>query len=94
MFRDIIAAARAEIRDVDCVAVMDCGRDPGFALAALRSGLKRIRVDVQPDVRARLADIAEQYGASLDDDDAPVLDLLDCASPLDRCRVWLSSAER
>lgn len=100
VFRDIVSAACAEHPEADCVAVLDCGGDPGFALAALRAGLKRIRVDVRPDVYARLADIARQSGATLEDAkdeanrDSLALDLLDCTSPLERCRVWLSSSER
>jgi hypothetical protein len=58
-------------------------------LAALRHGIERIRVSLPAGTRARIADIARQYGATLDDDPAPALDLLDRENPVEACRQWL-----
>lgn len=93
IFREIIEAARQEYPGVDAVGVLDCGEDAGFALAALRQGIDRIRVDLPAGTLARVADIARQCGSSLDDDPASALDLLDSDTPLERCRKWLSKTE-
>ncbi len=89
IFREIIETARAEYPGVDAVGVLDCGEDAGFALAALRNGVERVRVDLPAETRARVADIARQHGAALDDDPVSALDLLDCDTPAERCRTWL-----
>lgn len=71
--------------------VLDCGDAPGLALAALRAGVKRIRLCATPDVLARIADIAGQCGAILDQDDEPALDLERVPPPRRAalCRDWL-----
>ncbi|MBM3566523.1 MAG: hypothetical protein FJX42_10490 [Alphaproteobacteria bacterium] len=46
-------------------SVLDCGADPGWALAALREGLKTIAVSLPADARAKIADIAAQLGAKV-----------------------------
>jgi hypothetical protein len=89
IFREIVETARGEFPGVDAVGVLDCGEDAGFALAALRHGIERIRVSLPAGTRARIADIARQYGATLDDDPAPALDLLDRENPVEACRQWL-----
>lgn len=89
-FADIVELARAEHPGVAVEAILDCGDAAGDALAALRHGLKAIRVDLRPDVRAKIADIAEQLGARLDDEESPeCLDLLDLRDPEKACREWL-----
>jgi fructose/tagatose bisphosphate aldolase len=93
IFREIIETARAEYPGVDAVGVLDCGEDAGFALAALRNGVERVRVDLPAETRARVADIARQHGAALDDDPVSALDLLDCDTPAERCRKWLREPE-
>ena len=93
IFRQIIETARAEYPGVDAVGVLDCGEDAGFALAALRNGVERVRVDLPAETRARVADIARQHGAALDDDPVSALDLLDCDTPAERCRTWLREPE-
>lgn len=89
IFREIIEAARAEYPEVDAVGILDCGENAGFALAALRRGIERVRVDLPAETRARVADIARRSGSALDDDPAPALDLLDCDTSDERCRNWL-----
>lgn len=73
--------------------VLDCGDAPGHALAALRAGVKRIRLRAAPEVLAKVADIAGQLGAELDGADEPVLDL--GTVPSGRwsaaCREWLTA---
>jgi fructose/tagatose bisphosphate aldolase len=93
IFREIIETARAEYPEVDAVGILDCGENAGFALAALRHGIERVRVDLPAETRTRVADIARQHGGALDDDPAPALDLLDCDTSAERCRSWLRESE-
>jgi hypothetical protein len=93
VFRAITQAARAEWPEVDAEIVLDCGGDPGLALAALRHGIKYISVDVPDDTRARLADIAHALGAHLVTVAGPALDLADQPDAAAHCRSWLAAAE-
>jgi hypothetical protein len=66
VWREMTAeAARAEPGALQ-EAILDCGRDPGIALAALREGVQAIAVDVPDEMFAKIADIAGQspLGAS------------------------------
>jgi hypothetical protein len=78
---------------LDLALVLDCAGEAGTALGALRRGLKAIRVEGSSDVRAKLAALAATYGARLDEDDRPCLDLADGlveqADLAARCRDWL-----
>ncbi len=98
VFRDMIQEAQRPHPDVAVTAVFDCGDDPGLALGALRHGLKVIRVGVSGEVLERIADIAAQSGARLEEDKQdsggaagePVLDLLDVDDPEAAVRSWLT----
>lgn len=78
---------------LDLTLVLDCADEAGTALGALRRGLKAIRVEGSSELRAKLAALAATYGARLDEDDRPCLDLVDgLAEQADlaaRCRDWL-----
>lgn len=45
--------------------LIDCGAEPGIALAALRAGARRVLLAGAPAVQGKLADIARQLGAEL-----------------------------
>jgi hypothetical protein len=70
--------------------ILDCADEAGTALGALRRGVKRLRFTGPPEVAVRLAAIAAEAGATLDDDTRPVLDLLDRPDPGAACRDWLT----
>ncbi len=93
VFRDMVAEAARGFPDVPVTAVLDCGNDPGRALNALRQGIKALRLDASADVRRRVAEIAAQTGAGLDEDPSPALDLLAVADPQAACRAWLSNTD-
>ncbi|MNC97190.1 hypothetical protein D3C83_147720 [compost metagenome] len=59
----MIEAARAEEPGVAVEAVMDCGADPGWALAALRTGFTAVVLGGNRDARARVTAIARRLGA-------------------------------
>ena len=54
--------AQREFPDVAFTLIVDCGDAPGYALACLRAGVKRISMRVPSD---KIADIARQMGAEL-----------------------------
>jgi hypothetical protein len=54
--------ARREFPDVDFTLIVDCGDTPGYALACLRAGVRRISMSAPND---KIADIARQMGAEL-----------------------------
>ncbi|MBI1986076.1 MAG: hypothetical protein HYW28_10095 [Rhodospirillales bacterium] len=95
VYRDIVRAACRAYPGVAVTAVFDCGADPGLALGALRHGLKVIRLSVAGKARDRIADIAAQSGARLDNSDAdqPALDLLDAEDRGAALRTWLTAAD-
>jgi len=79
---------------LDLTLVLDCADEAGTALGALRRGVKAIRVEAAADVLAKLAAVAQSYGARLDQDDRPCLDLIDGlvgqADLAALCRDWLT----
>jgi len=93
VFRDMMAEAALAFPDVSYTAVLDCGNDPGLALNALRHGIKALRLDAPADVRRRVADIAAQTGAVLDEDLGLTLDLFTVANPEAACHAWLAPAD-
>jgi hypothetical protein len=94
-WRALIDAARVAHPAADATAVLDCGEEPGTALAALRAGVPRIRFTGAPEMRARLAAIAAQLGAAVEGAAAEetVLDLLDARDPLALSRRFLAGNE-
>jgi len=89
-FQQFIEMARDEFPGVEVIGVLDCGADPGFALAAMREGVDRVRIDAAPDVRAALAEVAAQTESAVDEGDAAALDLQDENDPLAACRNWFA----
>lgn len=94
VFRAMVEAAREAAPAAQVAAVMDCGGDAGHALAALRHGIERVRVDLPAATVARLANIARHYGAVVDTCQSSPLDLLDCVDAAAKCKKWLASGEK
>ena len=70
--------------------MLDCGADPGLALGALRDGTRVVRLQATEEVRAKVADIAAQSGAALDETTGPALDLAAKDDPKEALKAWLS----
>jgi len=64
-FRDMVRELERSCPDLDVEAVLDCGDAAGYALAALRSGVKLIRFSGNPSAARKIADIAGTCGARL-----------------------------
>lgn len=96
VFRDMVAEALARHAGAQVTAVFDCGDDPGMALGAVRHGLKVIRLDAPAETRDRVADIAAQAGARLEDEGrepGPALDLLEARDAEAAVRAWLGGGD-
>lgn len=89
-FAEMIALVREEVPEADIAAVLDCADAAGDAMAGLRCGLARIRFAGRGRVRERLAALAAEYGAALDEDPAPALDLGGEGVDAEAVRAWLS----
>lgn len=89
-FAEVVAEARAKHPRVAATAILDCAEAPGRALAALRLGIKTLRLDGNPKARARVAAIARQLGAALDDTDYSLLDLSQTNDPRRAAQMFLS----
>jgi hypothetical protein len=79
--------------------VVDCGDDAGLAMAALRTGCRRLAFSGPAAVSQRLAEMAAQLGAWYRHEaEAPPMAPMLCLSPDDdarsRCRAWLLDARR
>jgi hypothetical protein len=90
---DVIAQlfvlTRAEFPSARLTAAVDCAGAPGLAIALLRRGIDRVRVDGPAEMLRRVADIAAESGATLDDVTGPALDLLSVDDPRKACEAWL-----
>ena len=90
-FEAILRASACAFPGATIGGLLDCGDMPGYALAALRHGLKAIRYD-GPGFDA-VADIAAQLGATVLRDRPQALDLAgtpeDAAALSEACRRWL-----
>ena len=64
-FRALVEAAREAAPDARCSAILDCGDEPGAALAAVRAQIEAVLFTGRVDVTLRLADIARQHGVRL-----------------------------
>jgi fructose/tagatose bisphosphate aldolase len=92
-FKSLIAAARADYPEVEVTAVLDCGREAGTTLAALRHGFKRVRFTGDAAALRPLSEIAREQGAEIETGTAPeALDLLDASDPEAAARVYLTAA--
>lgn len=90
-FGSVVDQATSAFPETDVSAMLDCGDLPGYAMAALRQGLKNIRFD--GDTFEKISDIAQQLGATIAAERPDSLDLY--ALELDgkrleiACRDWL-----
>ena len=89
LFCAIVEEARAHHPKARAAAMLDCADSPGHALAALRTGLKAIRLGGHAGARRRVADIARTLGAHVAARRPVALDLLGLDDPVAASRNWL-----
>ena len=88
-FRNIVRDLERAYPDLDVEAVLDCGDAAGYALAALRGGVKFIRYSGKPSTARKIEDIAENYGARLVRQPSRILDPRDEQDADAALRKWL-----
>ena len=89
-FKALTDEAMRAVPTAHCDTVLDCGAAPGFALAALQFGLKRVRFNGGEEASRRLRAIAAQCDAVIETDPTSALDLRGIRQPEARCRAWLA----
>lgn len=89
-FTALVRLARDAFPDVTAEAVLDCGDEPGRALAALRAGVAHICLGGNARARAAVADIAAASGATVEPPCGEALDLAGLADAEAACRAWLA----
>jgi len=83
MFRAMVAAARETHPQARSLAVVDCGVRAGDAMAALREGIEVVCFRGDPEIAAKLSEMAEQSGARVVTALTVSLDLAGLAEPED-----------
>lgn len=91
-FAAIVTAARSDFPDAQCDAVLDCGDQAGWALAALRHGCRALVLRATPAIRDKIAAIAATQDARLDDGATAALDLRHCGDPDSAVMAWLAQS--
>jgi len=91
-WRELVAQARGSVPDQDAEWILDCGDEPGMALAALREGVTTIGLDADEPIWSRVAQIASLCDASvLRVDRTGALDLAGSNNPQRDCNLYLSN---
>lgn len=88
-FRNIVRSLEHTYPDLDVEAVLDCGDAAGYALAALRSGVKIIRYSGNTSAAKKIKDIAGTYGARLVGRPSRILDARGEQDTDVALRLWL-----
>ncbi|MBT5051523.1 MAG: hypothetical protein HOM58_23710 [Rhodospirillaceae bacterium] len=91
-FQKILEEIDAEFPDLDIEMVLDCGDAAGYALAALRQGLKHIRFSGPKITTEKIRDMARQQKAVLHKGWPDILDLGHEADPANACRHWFENS--
>ena len=89
-FLAIVEAAHGDHPRARFEAVLDCGADPGIALAALRAGCRAIVLRGKPALLGKITAIAQTSSARLDPGPTAALDLLRRPDPEATVAAWLS----
>ncbi len=93
-FLKVVALAAADHPGAKWDAVLDCADKPGDVLAALRQGAKAVRYTGSKATAAKLAAIAERYGARLETGRLKAFDLRGETDPRATCRPWFGGTGR
>jgi hypothetical protein len=90
-WRELVAQSRESMPEQDAEWILDCGDEPGMALAALREGVGTIALNASEPIWSRVAQIAARCDASvLKVDRTGALDLVGSNNPQRDCNLYLS----
>jgi len=85
----LFAQAQAAFPGVKITCILDCSDAGAEAISAMQIGHKHLRSSAAPEIKVKLADIAEQMGVMLHDNPYEALDLLTAPDTKDACKKWL-----
>jgi|tagenome__1003787_1003787.scaffolds.fasta_scaffold20333548_2 hypothetical protein len=89
-FHALIQAGSAEFPQTPLTGVLDCADQPGFALAALRTGCRDLLLLDSGPAWPRVHAIAEASGARLHGSPGPTFNPRFFRDPIGACREWLA----
>jgi hypothetical protein len=89
-FHALIQTGSAEFPKVPLTGVLDCADQPGFALAALRTGCRDLLLLDQVPAWPRVHAIAKASGARLYSSPGPTFNPRFFRDPVGACREWLA----
>lgn len=83
--------AKAQFPGVEAHFIVDCGDAGAEALGAIAMGHTHLRSSAEPEIYAKIADAAEQYGVTMVSGEPEILDLRPARVPKEACLAFLSS---
>jgi len=92
VFAAMAAEAARRVPAAGAIFVLDCGDAPGHALAAVRAGVRFVRVRLSGPALQRVTESVARAGAVIDGGEGQALDLAKCADPAAEAEKWLARA--
>ena len=86
---NLFTQAMQAFPQTNAICGLDCGNLSGYAIGAITDGHRHLRVNMPPEVFAKLESIAGQYGATLYTGQPEALDLQLTADMREASRQWL-----
>jgi len=75
----------------EATCILNCGDARAEAISAMQMGHKHIRSNAEPELREKLANIAESHGITLHTGPYEALDLSTVRNAKTACRAWLEN---
>ena len=88
-FYEIIRMVRSEFPNLQILGILDCGDQPGDALAAIETGIEALALTGKPSTIRSIREIADQAGVNLHSRPSNKLDLANCMDAEACCRRWV-----
>ena len=87
-FFEIIRLVRSEFPNLKILGILDCGDQPGDALAAIETGVEALALTAKPATLRSIREIADQANVNLHRRPSHKLDLAKCLDAEACCKRW------
>ena len=87
-FFEIIRLVRSEFPNLKILGILDCGDQPGDALAAIETGVEALALTAKPAALRSIREIADQANVNLHRRPSHKLDLAKCLDAEACCKRW------
>ena len=87
-FFEIIRLVRSEFPNLKILGILDCGDQPGDALAAIETGIEALALTAKPATIRSIRQIADQASVKLHRRPSHKLDLAKCLDAEACCKRW------